>query len=1169
MKTKIMATALAMLVSVSTMTSPIMAESSAITPDANLFLDRVDRVYPDVATAEKQLQFFKTNLLNNQQPDGRIDNFPQKVTISAGNLVTGNITTNMGFEQGTSSTPDGWSYTGTSNLTWIHDLETSYEGTRMVKLEALSESNGSLKQTISNPLDVLVDYVTPAAAVVKQDSLLLLSTYVKTEQLSGSGKGVYVKVSFKDAGGADLGNSTMVAVNQGTQDWKELRGLVTVPSNQPTQIVIEAGMDGAIGTAYLDGIRLMRIDSSISTAAGSAGVQVGNKGAAAIPNANFDATPAWTANKQLNASEPEAAINQTLANGVSGKGGQIVSTSADTVASLSMNATASSNGTRQFGGDYRIFSVKYKTLPGFTAADGKGVAAKISYKDKSGKVIGNRTFYGGSTDGKWGEISGVFDTEYPVYTMSFELLLDHAVGTVIFDNASFIGIDQQSSSTEAGFGAAGLFAYIWEITGKTDALLAKQARKTLDFYMHNRVQTIDNPANADKLLPGAANSGAAYVPYYVSGSTTGADYPTTAFGLHNLASALKYGQELFTSAQLAEGKTQAYSMWKWLTRVVQFSTQKSQNQALVALLGGIEVAVLYDDAALKAEIYDYYTKGIPGTNLPDKAFRDEAREVVDGKSIFYEVKGFDVSYAGVSLSDLAEIIGELPDQDASFKDLKAVIHADGMEMAEYFNSRLAADGWIFAGSRHNEGGGSSFNMGNFSGLSYWAQALNSDLGRFLIKGPSAVTPSYGETANLGHIAVHGPVALHRTIQQYPWVPSEQQKLEDYTFRKGKVSAYYKNENRQPLHISVSGTDFIENLVDSGTTTSKGPKIDRIMGMYFKDGNDKWQYDDVKSTTANMSTPGYFVRKDTGVTTAKSNVTKQYYITNGKSLYNVLAVQFSSDQSYKSLNQLIGLPYMSVPDYPYVPASVDLRMVRINGIYGSDGTPLLDLTKDTGEATAPEMRMGTAKVSGWPELKAVNAPAGGTAKPTWLSTADINQLNAGFTTTNGKVMDDLYTKALWDPTNVRVSDNNGVTVQFANSDKIMVKLTDSAAPVNYKAGEWVYFVAKYAPDNDTDSFTVTPVQTYSTRSDVLQSITIEDSGMKFVLNGSSDLFVDKQAGSVRLNGVKATASDLAALWQERGRTIAGDKASFPYQHDLDGNGIIDLTDLSLLGLYINN
>jgi hypothetical protein len=543
--------------------------------------------------------------------------------------------------------------------------------------------------------------------------------------------------------------------------------------------------------------------------------------------------------------------------------------------------------------------------------------------------------------------------------------------------------------------------------------------------------------------------------------------------------------------------------------------------------------------------------------------------VVDGKSIFYEVNGFDVSYAGVSLSDLAEILCEIPDGDAAFKELKSIIHADGMEMAEYFNSRLAADGWIFAGSRHNEGGGSSYNMGNFSGLSYWAQALNSDLGRFLIKGPSAVIPSYGETANLGHIAVHGPVAMHHIIKQYPWVSTEQQKLEDYTFRKGKVSAYFKNENRQPLNISVSGTDFTENLIDSGLTTSTGPKIDRVMGLYFKDSDDQWHYDDVKSATANLSTPNYYVRKDTGVTTTTGNTTKQYYITNGKSLYNVLAVQFSSDQSYKSLNQLVGLPYMSVPDYPYVPASVDPQMVRINGIYGSDGTPLLDLTKDAGEATASEMRVGTAKLSGWPGLKAVNAPAGGAAKPTWLSTADLNTFSAGFTTTNGKVMDDLYSKALWDPTNVRTSANNGVIVQFANSDKLMVKLTDSTAPVAYKKDEWVYFVAKYAPSSDTDSFTVTPVQAYSTRSDVLQAITIEDNGMKFVLSGGGELLIDKQAGSVRLNGVKATVSDLAELWQEQGLTLAGNKVSFPYQHDMNGNGIIDLADLSLLGLYINN
>ncbi|MFD0678249.1 MULTISPECIES: hypothetical protein [unclassified Paenibacillus] len=1162
---------LAMLVSLSAFTSVSVAAAVTITPDANLFLDRVDRVYPDVSAAEKQLKFFKTNLLANQQPDGRTDNFPQKVTVSNGTLLTGNIVSNRGFEAGTSSAaaPDSWSYSGAAQFTWVNDVQAAFEAARMIKMEALSESGGVLSQTIANPLDVLVDYVTPATVTLKPNSLMLFSAYVKKEQVTGSGQGVYAKVSFKDANGAVLEIPyvfTEGGGGKGTQDWTEIRGLVTVPAVQPDSIVVEAGLDGASGTVYWDGVRLMRLDTSISTAAGSAGVQVGNKGAAAIPNANFDATPAWTEN-QLNGTK--ATIDQKTSSGLSGKGVQIVSSSINTVASVSMLAKASSNGTRQFGGDYRVFSVKYKTLPGFTAADGRGVAAKISYNDKDGLLVGSKIFYGSATEGSWKELSGIFDAEYPAYTMTFELMLDQAVGTVIFDNASFIGMDQQNSSTEAGFGAAGLFAYMWKLSGKTDELLAKQARKALDFYLHNRVQLIDNPANSDKLLTGAKNSGEAYVPYYVSGSTTGADYPTTAFGLHNLASTLKYGQELFTTEQLAEGKEKAYSMWKWLTRVTKFSTQKSQNQALVALLGGIELAVLYDDQALKNEIYNYYTKGIPGTNLPNEGgFRKEARQEVDGKHIFYEVNGFDVSYAGVSLSDLAEIINEIPDQDAGFKDFKSIIHADGMEMAQYFNSRLSADGWIFAGSRHNEGGGSSFNMGNFSGLSYWAQELNSDLGRFLIKGPSALIPSYGETANLGHIAVHGPVALHHMLQKYAWVSTEQQKLEDYTFRKGKVSAYFKNDNRQPLTISVSGTDFTENLIDSGTVTPTGPKIDRVMGMYFKDGNDQWLYDDVKASTSNMATPNYYVRKDTGVSTSTSNITKQYYITNGTSLYNVLAVQFSSDQSYKSLNQLIGLPYMSVPDYPYVPGSIDPNMVRINGIYASDGSPLLDLTQDTGEASASEVRAGKARINGWPGLKAVNAPAGGTAKPTWLSSADINQLNAGFTTTNGKVMDDLYSKALWDPTNVRTSDNNGVIVQFANSDKLMVKLTDSAAPAAYKAGEWVYFVAKYAPDSKTGSFSVTPVQTYSTRSDVLQAITVEDEGMKLVLSGGNDLFIDKQAGMIRFNGNPAAASELANLWKEQGRTLANDRVNFPYLYDLNGDGIISIEDLSLLGLYIN-
>ncbi|MGO4496900.1 hypothetical protein AB4114_13455 [Paenibacillus sp. 2RAB27] len=1149
------------------------ADSAAMTPDTPIYYDRVDNVYPDLAKSETMLSFFQQNLIANQQPDGRFDNYPQKVYVSGSNLTAGNITDNYGFEKGASSVPQGWSLTdgasGTPNqvnVTWEQDTSVALEGSGYTKMDAQSSGSAALVQQISNPVHVMVDYTAPADVTVTPGSLMILSAFYKAEQLvtSALGQGIYAKVTFLDNNGQAIGTPSVFTGASGAAGWQEIRGLVTVPSQQPARIVVQAGMDDSKGTVLWDGIRLMRVDTS----AGSDQIPYATKGTAAVPNAGFETTASWTAVKENGAST----ITVSGTGGYSGKGGQIVTSSTSAVALLSNTLSASGNGTRQFGGDYRIFNVKYKTEQGFAASDEQGVEARLVYLDQNKQQIGSTSFYGAPTAGQWGEINGIFDTPYPVYYVRIELRSNHAQGTVTFDNVSYIGVDQQASSTEAGLGTLGLLAFNWGHTGKTDDLLAKRTRDGLDFYLKNRIMTIDNIANASKLMPGQNNSGAAYLPYSVSGATTGADYPTTAFGLHNLATAIQYGEGLFTEQQMADAKAKALSMWTWLTRVSQFNTQQSMNQSLVALLGGIQIANLLHDDNLKKEIRDYYAIGIDGTNLPltSGGVRKAARQNIDGYNIFYEVNGFDVSYAGVSLSDLAGILQVLPDGDTAYSDVKTLLHQDGLEMASYFNVRMAADGWIFAGSRHNEGGSSAYNMGNFSGLSYWGHELQADLGRFLIKSFSSPIMTYGDTANLGHIAVHGPLQMYETMEHYPWDRTQQQKLETNSLRKGDVSAYFKTDGRQPLNISVSGTDFMESLYDTGRSDPDKPgfpKIDRVNGWYVKAADGSRQYDDVKQLTTNQVLPNYFVRQDDGASTNGLNTTKQYYITDGKSLYNVLAVRFGSTQSYLSLGELIGLPYMSVPNRLYAPGTTELDRIRINGLYGTDGTPLLDLTKDAGTITSPAFVAGSARVTGFPMLKAENAPAGGAAKPTWLSIADEGALSAGFVTTPGKIMDDLYSKALWDPTNVRSSANNGSIVQFANSDKITVQVTDSTLATTYQEGDWVYFVSKIEPNAGATGFTVKSVAKYDGRTDVLGSLTVEDEGMKLVLHDGHSLFIDKAGKTALIDGHAVQGSDLSRLRQQLGATQGGDPLHFPYALDLNNDGQINTADLGQLGYYM--
>lgn len=1146
------------------------ADSPSITPDTPIFYDRVDQVYPDANTASRMLDFFEQNLILNQQPDGRFDNFPQKVYVSGGKLTAGNIVSNFGFEQGDGTTPSGWSVSGPEGsppdqaaVKQLQDVSAALEGSGYLRMDNASAGSLSVKQEIANPVEVNVDYTNTVSASVAPSSLMILSAFYQAEQADPAegGQGVYAKVSFLDEKGGRIGSPFLFQGEAGRFGWQEIRGLVTVPSTLPASILIEAGMDHTKGTVLWDGIRLMRVDTTTD----DNGIPYAAKGTEPVPNAGFEDNSVW---KKVQENGGTAAIDVSADNGYRGKSGRIQSNAANTSALLSNTLSASGNGTRQFGGDYRIFSVKYRTDPGFTAADGGGVEARIVYLDKNKKQIGETRFPGAPTNGQWGEISGVFDTPYPVHQVRIELRVEQAQGTVMFDDVAYIGIDQQASSTEAGFGAAGLLAYQWNRSGKTGEMLAKRARDGLDFYLQHRVTAVDNPANAGKLLPGAAGSGEYYVPYRVNGSTTGADYPTTAFALHNLATALTYGQELFTAGQLEEGKTKALSMWRWLTGVSQFNPQQSMNQTLVALLGGIQMAELLDDDGLKQDIRDYYAAGLDGTNLPPSTggVRQAARQEVDGRHIFYEVNGFDVSYAGVSLSDLAGILQTLPDEDPAYSGLKPLLYQDGLEMADAFNSRLSADGWIFAGSRHNEGGSSVYNMGNFSGLSFWGQALQADLGRFLIKSFSSDTWSYGDTANLGHLAVHGPVQMNETLSQYPWKRAEQQRQEELTLRKGQVSAYFHSDTGQPLTLSVSGTDFTESLLNTGVDDPDKPgfpKIGRLNGWYAKTAAGNLEYDDIKHQTTYYSTPNYLVRLDEGVSSGGANSTKQFYITDGTSMYNILAVRFSSTQSFLSLGQLIGLPYMSVPPRPYVPGASEPDRVRINGLYKTDGTPLLDLTKDEGTATAQSMVAGTARITGYPLLKAENAPAGGASRPTWLSAADLNALSPGFISSPGKIMDDLYTKALWDPTNVRNSPNNGSIVQFADSDKLSVQAADGAAAVTYREGDWVYFVSKIEPAAEASGFTAKAAPKYAGRSDVLNLLTVSDESMKVLLSGGHCLFIDKKGKAVLADGVTLQAKDLVSIAGQKQPAWAGapELPGFPW--DVNADGAIDAADFEAL------
>jgi len=649
-----------------------------------------------------------------------------------------------------------------------------------------------------------------------------------------------------------------------------------------------------------------------------------------------------------------------------------------------------------------------------------------------------------------------------------------------------------SDNTEIGnadWGAVALLTYWYHHSGQTDARVAPAANRGLSFAIANRDWTTD-PADTSALRQlGKGEHWAAYS--LTNGNPAGgsASFPTTAWALVFKAMILQAdgitGDHLFTQAQKDILKEQAYSHWRWLSRVVKYNPQGTPNQVMGMIYGGYLLGSLYNDTNLMNEAIAYYNTGFPGSNLdnaqaskcanpayvPGHGYRECEIGTLQGYKVFFEQGGFETHYSGFQLSFMAALLslmGSSPD---------ANVQADALSQAQYMNYRLSASGTMHGGTRHNEISGSITDAAVVLGYNYYSAALGADMGRVRLNS-GAISTAGSNSQIYGHRAM-GTIMLHQYFS--PWSTAQPIVNNNVGLRRGNVSIYFDRSLNQPQEISVNGTSFTENIIYNSK---------KAEGFYYKDSNGVWNAVDVTPNNYYNSTDNYTLRTVTGTDTNSNASIKTRYLTDGTSLYHITMIKFNSPVTLKSSNVMIGLPNFS-------------NTQRIVNIYdGNNISSVLDLSSAAASTlTSSVLKIGNASnyrdnvfIQGWPQLKADNNVGSGVE---WMSGTNYNQ-----------TLEKLIGSNIW--WDVKSGKSN-----IQSTDDIRVNVIDSSSGVSFDAGDVICAVAKFMPQTASsgtlyEAFAVTPVYTDASKNTV-SKVVIDDAGMSLSVTYNTAVFLDKASG----------------------------------------------------------
>ncbi|NEW05012.1 hypothetical protein GK047_03130 [Paenibacillus sp. SYP-B3998] len=880
-----------------------------------------------------------------------------------------------------------------------------------------------------------------------------ISTWYKTSNIVSSDKGVAIGIRFKDANNGDTAPEVFLNGSTGTKDWTRLAGQFTVPNvTAQDHVEISLYLYNATGTVWFDELQ----------------VEYAN----VLINGSFEASASGTAPDSWTYSAPEGSPKPTKLYEVSGAN---ANSGAYSVGINSTSTTGRAYWYQPYTGTYRegdgrVFKAKYKTSAVFNSdatQTSSGVTLRVNFLKTDGTNAGNSVIVTAPPSTTWQEISTVFSVPTGTVKIEANLGLWYAEGTVWFDDAELVAPRQGGDMTDNTIGGAALLTYWWNQNGKSDADVQKAAQKAIDFYINKRTYTIDNP---DTTYLRTLNSGGYYNRFYIDGESDAiGDYPTTAWALNSIGQILKYGAEsgqpqLLTAQQKTTLEAIARSLWRWLTRTSIYNPQNADNQAIGTVVGGLTLGKVLNDTALQNEAIAYYNTGVAGTNNPVNdpgnggAFggvRND-RIAVNGHMIFDEKEKFDAHYGFYALSFLSDLYLLVNDKTSNF-------YLDGVEMAKYIDERLSENGWLYFGSRHDESDGDEGNI-TFYGNNVFSHETGYDLGRLLAVRVNFADSSYTPEV-IGHRA-HSNIEMHDHFKS--WSGSKPSFNNEYSLSKNNVSVYFNKAGANlatPQAISVQGTAFTEGAVAG----SRGE------GLYYKDTNNAWNFlvNSSSGTNKYVSTTNYQVRKVDKTNSALSNTRNEYWVTNGDTLYNIMAVKFNANVSVKALNHLVGMPYMS-------------SMNRIMNV--SNGTAVLDLAQNSGSISGTQLTMDSLKLNGWPNLVMEN---------------NTDASNFGF-----NVLGNYY-KTI---EKLRENPDEGSKANFTwgnikNTDRLNVNVIDSASNVSYASGEWVVMVLKYSASGSAEGFTVTPTYTNASTK-ALSNLIVEDNKMKFSLTWPNVTFTDK-------------------------------------------------------------
>ncbi|MGO4269692.1 hypothetical protein AB4Z22_07595, partial [Paenibacillus sp. TAF58] len=880
-----------------------------------------------------------------------------------------------------------------------------------------------------------------------------ISTWYKTSNVVSTDKGVAIGIRFKDATNGDVAPEVFLNGSTGTQDWTRLAGQFTVPAlTAQDHVEISLYLYNATGTVWFDELQ----------------VEYAN----VLSNGSFEASASGTAPDAWTFTAPEGSPKPTKLYDTTGTN---ANAGTDSIGINSTSTTGRAYWFQQYSGTYRegdgrVFKTKYKTSAAFSSDPtqaNNGVTLRVNFLKADGTNVAPSVYVTAPPSTTWKEISAVFSVPTGTVKIEVNLGLWYASGSVWFDDAELIAPRQGGDMTDNTIGGAALLTYWWNQNGRSDADVQKAAQKAIDFYINKRTYTIDN---SDTTYLRTVNSGEYYNRYYIDGESDAiGDYPTTAWALNSIGQILKYGAEsgqpqLITAAQKTKLETIARSLWRWLTRTSIYNPQNADNQAIGTVVGGLTLGKVLNDTALQNEAVAYYNNGVSGTNNPvadpgnGGAFGGvrSDRILANGHMIFDEKEKFDAHYGFYALSFLSDLYLLVNDKTSNF-------YLDGVEMAAYIDERLSENGWLYFGSRHDESDGDEGNI-TYYGNNVFSHEIGYDLGRLLAVRVNFADSSYTPEV-IGHRA-HSNIEMHDHFKS--WGGSKPSYNNEFSLSKNNVSVYFNKSGTNlatPQAISIQGSAFTEAAVAG----SRGE------GLYYKDTNNAWNFlvNSASGTNAYANTTNYQVRKVEKTNSAITNTRNEYWVTNGNTLYNIMAVKFNGAVSLKSLNHLVGMPYMSSTN----------RIMNV-----SNGTTSLDLAQNSGSVSGTQLTMDSLKLNGWPNLTMEN---------------NTDAANFGFDVPGN------YYKTI---EKLRENPDEGSKANFTwgnikNTDRLNVNLIDSAANVSYVSGDWVVMVMKYAASGSTEGFTVLP--TYANASkQTLSNIIVEDNSMKFNLTWPNVTFTDK-------------------------------------------------------------